>query len=1568
MAEIGRADLVIVPKFDHLSKTVEGELSGVGAAAGKSVGGQMATGVASSLKSSAVTGAVMGVASSLAGAVAGVATRAVSDAFNGYAEHEQLVGGIETLYGDAASKIAEKADAAFETLGVSSNEYMDQTIKYAGSLLKALDGDTVAAAEYADKAIQAQRDNVAKLGTDAQLVENAFVGLTRGNFTMIDNLALGYAGTAQGMADLLNDSGVLADGIIADANNVKDFGFDVMIDAIVATQDRLGITGTAMLEGSETISGSIDRLKASYSNFTAGLMDDTADVGRLTDDLIKSAMTVAGNVAPKVARAVTSIFGAVPDVVSSVFGEASDALSGLADEFSTDDVGGQALEFASSLLEVGENLMSITRRGERAAASTMSFADAARSAAAAAGSIQIDADGLDISGVIDRSTRALDGYISTTRSAQDKLTDLYADSVVAESYERQIEALLDAASALDENGNRVGLNAEQQRQLTAAVEGYNEATGQQWSVTDAVSGVLADEAGSVAATAQEYRELAEAKELASAAGTYRGIADEYAAQQAKAQIAVNEAQAAYNRLLDEATPKVREMLSSYEENGWSGEGFELPDFIKDATGFASIEWGVSQEDIDSYNRLVDASKALSDAQAALDGAAQSGAQALSLYEFMASASAGGTDDVTRRVAGLSPVLIGATDDLGGLSDALRLAGVSSEELAGITDEQLLEVARAYDGTAMSVVSALVDMGAGVSEFGDVTRAQLADIAGGSSIIERANIGDYEFNDLYLDLDRLSEAYAEQEQNAIGFVRAQHEVGAGYTDMGDLVIAALNEASSAGVAFSGLNGDLNEVWASAEVLKGALGEAGVAFEDLNGVDTSAFMAAIAASGGSVDALVASLVQMAEQGGAASESFGAIGDAAAGVDTSSVDALAESYGSVAESASAASEAIGGADTGGATLPVAVELDTSEFDAWLEEHGYKPVDIDPNADPYDAWEGETGTKPVDVETDTGNYDTWEGETGEKPVDAALNTDEYGAWEGETGTKKTGVALNTEEYSTWEGAVGEKPVDADLGTNEYDTWEGETGEKPVDAAFGHGEYDTWEGETGTKPVGVETDTSNFDTWAGETGTKSVGAEIDPELFNEWLAEVGVKKVSVDPQSEYYDLWLAVVDTKHAIANVDTGSFEEWLLQDGRSVPVEADFSTESITNAVEALGNQPGTVPVLVQVDDDSVEGVQTRVTALPGEIVGEPVYVGVEGDYTLYEAQVQILRESGEIATVSATVTATGDPDHPWVVTALDGESYSAFAEINVTANTTDAETALQNVSTAISELPETKTIGIVISPVTDDGELAEIQGVIDASGYDPHIHSSSNVTVEVDADTTEAETKAEALGSTLDAMEAKQTILLFDLDGDGQVLDGTDEMERACSTLSMEPWEITAIMNDEAAQETLEKLQLEVLKLSSSNPTINVQASASGVYSTIAAMQAYLDSQSWYRVLTIESNVVGPTNYSTGNWFAEHAAGAYIVDRSTVVSTAGGKIHVAGEAGAEYVEHAGGATTIVPLTNGSYMRPIAKAISDNMGGAGNVTYNLYVNDAQVNSTPAIQGAMLDFFNVLAQEGAM
>ena len=243
-------------------------------------------------------------------AAAGAVIALTKSAVENYGEYEQLVGGVETLFKDSAGTVEEYAKNAYQTAGLSANQYMETVTSFSASLLQSMGNDTAAAAEKADQAITDMSDNANKMGTDMQSIQNAYQGFAKQNYTMLDNLKLGYGGTKEEMQRLIDDANAL-NAAQGNYTNYSIESYADIVDAIHTVQTEMGITGTTALEASTTIEGSIGAMKAAYANFVTGLGNDNADISELSSQLIQSVGTVAENVLPVVETVLKNIAEAV---------------------------------------------------------------------------------------------------------------------------------------------------------------------------------------------------------------------------------------------------------------------------------------------------------------------------------------------------------------------------------------------------------------------------------------------------------------------------------------------------------------------------------------------------------------------------------------------------------------------------------------------------------------------------------------------------------------------------------------------------------------------------------------------------------------------------------------------------------------------------------------------------------------------------------------------------------------------------------------------------------------------------------------------------------------------------------------------------------------------------------------------------------------------------------------------------------------------------------------------------------------------------------------------------------
>lgn len=264
---------------------------------------------------SAVNTAVKASAAAVGAASAGVAALGTA-CINAYADYEQLVGGVETLFKDSADTIQTYADNAYKTAGLSANEYMETVTSFSASLLQSLDGDTEKAAAAADLAITDMADNANKMGTAMESIQDAYQGFAKQNYTMLDNLKLGYGGTKEEMQRLLADAEKLS-GVKYDLSSYAD-----IVEAIHVIQTEMGITGTTAKEASTTIQGSVASMKAAWANLMVGMADDTQNFDMLLSNFIESIGTVADNLLPRIGVVIEGmgklVAGLAPEIASAL--------------------------------------------------------------------------------------------------------------------------------------------------------------------------------------------------------------------------------------------------------------------------------------------------------------------------------------------------------------------------------------------------------------------------------------------------------------------------------------------------------------------------------------------------------------------------------------------------------------------------------------------------------------------------------------------------------------------------------------------------------------------------------------------------------------------------------------------------------------------------------------------------------------------------------------------------------------------------------------------------------------------------------------------------------------------------------------------------------------------------------------------------------------------------------------------------------------------------------------------------------------------------------------------------
>ena len=240
----------------------------------------------------------------------------------GFAEFEQLQGGVEKLFGpDTAKEVEKNATLAYKTAGLSANKYLETVTSFSASLISGLEGDTEEAARVADIAIQDMSDNANTFGSDIQSLQNAYAGFAKGNFTMLDNLKLGFGSSVTEMARLVKESGVMGEAFEGTAESLESVPFDKIILAINETQKRMNIYGTTSREASTTVEGSINTMKGAWENFVAGLARGDQNPEELFNQVIEAAEQVWENLKPVLERLIANAIDLVKTELEKRFPE-----------------------------------------------------------------------------------------------------------------------------------------------------------------------------------------------------------------------------------------------------------------------------------------------------------------------------------------------------------------------------------------------------------------------------------------------------------------------------------------------------------------------------------------------------------------------------------------------------------------------------------------------------------------------------------------------------------------------------------------------------------------------------------------------------------------------------------------------------------------------------------------------------------------------------------------------------------------------------------------------------------------------------------------------------------------------------------------------------------------------------------------------------------------------------------------------------------------------------------------------------------------------------------------------
>ena len=292
-------------------------------------GGQKALSFGDLVKSNLASEAIIGGVKLMASAIKKAAEELVDlskQAIQGFAEQEQLIGGVDTLFKESSKQVQQYANEAYKTAGLSANEYMETVTSFSASLLQSLGGDTAKAAAYADRAVTDMSDNANKMGTDMASIQDAYQGFAKQNYTMLDNLKLGYGGTKTEMQRLIADASAMTAeqeklNVAVDAG---DLSFGNIVNAISVMQEHLGIAGTTAEEAEKTIEGSAKAMKSAWQNLVTGMANENLDLSALIENFVESIQTFLDDnlipriqtMVPRMVEALTQLIGAMTPYIA----------------------------------------------------------------------------------------------------------------------------------------------------------------------------------------------------------------------------------------------------------------------------------------------------------------------------------------------------------------------------------------------------------------------------------------------------------------------------------------------------------------------------------------------------------------------------------------------------------------------------------------------------------------------------------------------------------------------------------------------------------------------------------------------------------------------------------------------------------------------------------------------------------------------------------------------------------------------------------------------------------------------------------------------------------------------------------------------------------------------------------------------------------------------------------------------------------------------------------------------------------------------------------------------------
>lgn len=326
------------------------------------------------------------------GAAVAATVPVIKKAVSAYGNYQQLVGGVETLFKEASVFVLQDAKKAYREAGISANQYMEMATSFAASLMQGLGGDSVKAAEAANRAIIDMSDNANKMGTDIESIQNAYRGFSKQNFTMLDNLKLGYGGTKTEMERLLKDAEKLT-GRKFDISNFAD-----IVDAVHVIQVNMGIAGTTADEAASTITGSWGSVKASWEDLLVAMADPKGDVKAATQNFIESGKTMLGNVLPTIKQAISGLGDFIAEVAPMI----------------AEELPGMIADFLPKFLKAGAALAKGIWKGLKSAWKKIDFKEIGNKLKTSiANFLKIDPDTMTLSSVVKTAFEKLRDWLKT---------------------------------------------------------------------------------------------------------------------------------------------------------------------------------------------------------------------------------------------------------------------------------------------------------------------------------------------------------------------------------------------------------------------------------------------------------------------------------------------------------------------------------------------------------------------------------------------------------------------------------------------------------------------------------------------------------------------------------------------------------------------------------------------------------------------------------------------------------------------------------------------------------------------------------------------------------------------------------------------------------------------------------------------------------------------------------------------------------------------------------------------------------------------------------------------------